>query len=238
LKNKLIAPQTTLSFARGLFVKFKQKFITSGGWEIFLDETPPGVYNAVRYPASVSARRRILRQERPMTEQYSFPENDQPQVTNLSQVDVETVKAELVRMHQSTAQVINSEDVELSNGAALEVNAANVMARQAGFALVQADEITMQQSAAVAVRAEKISMNGYAGAVVSGSVEFGNARSGVVVSREVHSEKIETVILLSNKVEGNVTTVMDTRGALITGLAGGLFAGLILLLGCALFGKK
>ena len=74
--------------------------------------------------------------------------------------------------------------------------------------------------------------------VVAGSVEFGNAYAGIVASREVRSEKIESIILLSRHVEGNVTTVIDTRGALIAGLVGGLFAGIMLLLGRMLFGKK
>ena len=65
-----------------------------------------------------------------------------------------------------------------------------------------------------------------------------SAYAGIVASREVRSEKIESIILLSRHVEGNVTTVIDTRGALIAGLVGGLFAGIMLLLGRMLFGKK
>jgi hypothetical protein len=83
-----------------------------------------------------------------------------------------------------------------------------------------------------------VSLNGLAGVVAAGSVEFGNAYAGVVAGREVRGGKIESIILLSGKVEGNVTTVVDTRGALIAGLVGGLFAGIMLLLGRMLFGKK
>jgi hypothetical protein len=89
-----------------------------------------------------------------------------------------------------------------------------------------------------AARAEKMSVNGNAGLVVAGSVEFGNAYAGIVAGREVRGEKIESIILLSRRVEGNVTTVIDTRGALIAGLVGGLFAGIMLLLGRMLFGRK
>jgi hypothetical protein len=58
------------------------------------------------------------------------------------------------------------------------------------------------------------------------------------VGREIRGEKIESMILLSRKVEGNVTTIMDTRGALIAGLVGGLFAGMMLLLGRMVFRRK
>jgi regulator of RNase E activity RraA len=104
--------------------------------------------------------------------------------------------------------------------------------------LVQAEEATMQDNLVGAVRAETISVNGVAGVVVAGNVEFGNAYAGIVAGREVRGEKIESIILLSRRVEGNVTTVIDTRGALIAGLVGGLFAGIMLLLGRMLFGRK
>jgi hypothetical protein len=166
------------------------------------------------------------------------PENDWPQVTNLAQVNVETVTAGLVRMHQSSAQVINAEDVELNLGGVLEVNAGSASARQSVLGFVQADIVTVQDSAVAAARAEKMSVNGNAGLVVADSVEFGNSYAGIVAGREVRGEKIESIILLSRNVDGNVTTVIDTRGALIVGLVGGLFAGIMLLLGRMLFGRK
>ncbi|HNO31347.1 MAG TPA: hypothetical protein PKI78_06140, partial [Anaerolineales bacterium] len=64
------------------------------------------------------------------------------------------------------------------------------------------------------------------------------AYAGLVAGREVRGERIESVILLSRNVQGNITTVMDTRMALIAGLVGGLFAGIMLLLGRMLFGRK
>jgi hypothetical protein len=39
-------------------------------------------------------------------------------------------------------------------------------------------------------------------------------------------------------VNGDVNTILDTRGALIAGLTGGLFAGMMLLLGRMLFRRK
>jgi hypothetical protein len=174
-----------------------------------------------------------------MTESNLPSENDQPQVTNLSNVDVETLNvAGLVQMHQGSAQVINAEDVKMSQSAALELNAGSVSANQTGLGFVQADVVTVQDGAVAAARAEKMSVNGNAGLVVAKSVEFGNAYAGIVIGDVVRGEKIESIILLSRKVEGNVTTVIDTRGALIAGLVGGLFAGIMLLMGRMLFGRK
>jgi len=71
--------------------------------------------------------------------------------------------------------------------------------------------------------------------VLAGSANLGNTYAGVVAGREVRGERIETILLLGNRVEGEVHTVMDTRGALLAGLVSGLFAGLMLLLGRAMF---
>jgi hypothetical protein len=39
-------------------------------------------------------------------------------------------------------------------------------------------------------------------------------------------------------VDGDVKTVVDTRMALVAGMVGGLFAGMVFLLGRALFGRR
>jgi PPE-repeat protein len=106
------------------------------------------------------------------------------------------------------------------------------------IAFAQADVVSVQDGAVLAARAEKMSVNGSAGLVVAGNIEFGNAYAGIVTGQEIRGERIESVILLARNVEGNVTTVIDTRGALIAGLVGGLFAGIMLLLGRMIFGRK
>jgi hypothetical protein len=67
--------------------------------------------------------------------------------------------------------------------------------------------------------------------VVAGTANLGNTYAGVVAGREVRGERIETLVLFSGRVEGEVHAVLDSRSALLAGLLGGLFAGLLLLLG-------
>ena len=174
-----------------------------------------------------------------MPEESNLPEvSGQSQVANLSQVTVETVKAELVRMHQSSAGEIQAEDVELNMSSAASVNSARVSTRTSAIAALQSVEVTTENSVVAAAQAERMSLRGVAGAVMAGSVELDHSHVGILAGREVRGEQIKTVILLSGKVEGNVTTMMDTRGALIAGLVGGLFAGIMLLLGRMVFGRK
>jgi hypothetical protein len=173
-----------------------------------------------------------------MIEPEELPKVDQSQVTNISQADVQSVQAELVRMHQASAENINADEVELQQSAAGNVNANNVSALQSALARCEAGEVLSQSSANGFVQAEKASLSGYTGAVLAGSAEVHHGMAGFVAGRDVHVQDARTVLLLGQNINGDVTTLMDSRTALIAGLVGGLFAGLMLLLGRVLFGRE
>jgi len=173
-----------------------------------------------------------------MSDLTAMPESEPSQVTNLSRVNADSVRAELVRMHQSAARSIDSEDAELNLSAALNVYAGNVTASRSALGFVEAEHTTLQNSAAGAVRSQSASIDGAAAIVVAGNIELGRAYAGLMAGRSIRGERIETLILLSPRVEGKVTAIVDTRGAVIAGLISGLFAGLMFLLARALFGRK
>ena len=139
-----------------------------------------------------------------MAEKNTNPEEtveESPQVTNLDMTSVEVIEAEMVRMHQSIAQEITADEVALHQAAALDVTAAEVSAREAALVLVNAKEVEMTNSAAGAIRAENVNMVGQAGVVLAESVNLGNTYAGLVAGGQVRGERIETLILLSNRVE-------------------------------------
>jgi hypothetical protein len=173
-----------------------------------------------------------------MIEPETSSESDPSQVANISQEDVRTVNAEMVRMQQAAAETIQADEVSLNQSAAGNVEANSVSAYQAALASVEAEEVLSQRSAIGHVEAEKASVSGYTGAVVANVAEVHYGLTGVVIGREVHLEGARTILLVGRNVRGNVTTVLDARSALIAGLTSGLFAGLMLLLGRMLFGRK
>lgn len=173
-----------------------------------------------------------------MIEPRELSEADQSQVTNISQADVQSVHAELVRMHQANAENITADEVELQQSAAGNVKANHVSANQSAMARVEAGEVLSQSSAMGFVQAEKASISGYTGAVVAGSADVHHGMAVFVAGRDVHVQDARTVLLLGQNVNGDVTTLMDSRSALIAGLVGGLFGGLMLLLGRMLFGRE
>lgn len=155
----------------------------------------------------------------------------QPEVVNLAQVDADAVTAEMVRMHQSTAETIHSDDVEMNVAAAGMVDARMLSANRSIIGGVDAENVETVNSAIGGVRAALVNAQGYIGAVAGETVTVEGAKVGMTAAREVRGEKVESVVLLAGRVEGEVHTVVDTRGAVIAGLVGGLIAGLIFLVG-------
>jgi hypothetical protein len=141
-------------------------------------------------------------------------------------------------MHQADAEVVVADEVELQNSAAGNVKAKTIGGNMMLLGVVKADEVSVASGGVGYAQSGKISMSGYAGAVVAGSAEIHNGMAGFVAGREVHVNESRTGILLARTVNGDISTVLDTRGALIAGLTGGLFAGLMLLLGHVLFRRK
>ncbi len=166
-----------------------------------------------------------------MIEPEELSEYDSSQVTEISQAEVQSVNAELVRMHQADAETITADNVELTQSAAANVKANQISAHQSALAMVNAGEVISQGGATGFVQAEKASVSGYTGAVFAGSAELHNGLAGFVAGQDVHVNEARTVVLFSRNLYGNVTTLMDSRSALIAGLVGGLFGGLMLLLG-------
>jgi hypothetical protein len=171
-----------------------------------------------------------------MVESENFPKSDESQVTEISEEQVRDVHAQAINMHQAGAQTISASEIEMEQSAAAAVKATNVTAHQAALGAVEATQVLSEQSLIGAVQAEKASISGFTGAVVAGTAEIHYSLAGVVVGNEVHvADQTRTVLLVSRNVQGNVTTLMDTRSALIAGLLGGLFGGMMLLLGRMLF---
>jgi hypothetical protein len=133
---------------------------------------------------------------------------------------------------------VQAEEVELHLSMAAQVKAAQVTSHESALGAVQADEVRVTNGGIGAARAETIHVQGLAGAVAANTVQVENSYVGAVAGREVRGERIESLVLLAGRVEGEVHTVVDTRGAVIAGLVGGLFAGLILLVGRIAFRRK
>ena len=165
-------------------------------------------------------------------------EVETPQVVNLSQVTVDSVQAGLVRASQASIRQLNADEVELQMSAACGIQTRDFHARDSALGGVAAEHATVQDSIAGGIRAEALSFNGVAGLAVANSIDAHEIHAIAVMSRKLHADNIRTSILISREIQGNVTTMVDGRTAMLAGLAGGAATGLVLLAGKLLFGRK
>ena len=165
-------------------------------------------------------------------------ESELPQVVNLSGVSVENVEAELVRTNQTGIQHLNAEEVELHISALGMANTGNLQARDSMLGVVVSQQATVQDSIVGGVRAQELSLNGVTVLALANSMSIEDVDAIAVAGTEISAKNIRTGVLISGKVNGNVTTMIDGRTALLAGLAGGTITGLILLAGKLLFGRK
>ena len=169
-----------------------------------------------------------------MVEPEELAEFESPQLTSISQTDVKSVHAESVQMQQADAEFIRAETVEMQYSAAGNVKATDLSTRTSALGLVNSAEVHAESSIVGIVQAEHASASGYTGIVTAGSADIHKSTIGYLAAQEVDAQEVRTVVLLARNVRGNVTTTLDTRGAVIAGLIGGLFGGLMLLLGRSL----
>jgi len=165
-------------------------------------------------------------------------ETELPQVINLSNVSVENVEAELVRTNQTSIQQLDADEVELHISALGTARAGNLHAKDSILGVVISEQATVQDSITGGVRAQTLSLNGVTALAVANSMSIENVDAIAVAGTQISAENIRTGILISQEVNGNVTTMVDGRTVLLAGLAGGAVAGLILLVGKLLFGRK
>lgn len=169
----------------------------------------------------------------------SLPESEETQVTSLTQTQVENINAQTVSMNQSAVEHLTAEQVDLEKSAAGDVNANQINASQSVLGEVKASEVVADRSMIGYVQAERAAVSGFTGAIISQSADVRGSAAVAVIANDVKfDDSARTILLVSNNVQGNVTTLMDTRTALIAGLVAGLFASISVLLGRALFSRK
>ena len=163
---------------------------------------------------------------------------DLPQVVNLSNVSVENVEAELVRTNQTSIQQLNAKEVELHISALGTANTGELQAHDSIVGMVVSQQAEVKDSIVGGVTATTLSLDGVTVLALANSMSIKDMDAIAVAGIEINAENIRTGILISLEVKGNVTTVVDGRTVLLAGLAGGIIAGLILLAGKLLFGRK
>jgi hypothetical protein len=153
-------------------------------------------------------------------------------------------RVEVVEIATAAPGDVEGEVVVVRQGGVNIADARQIDLRQGGIGRAHADDIAVTQGGIGIARGERISVElGGLGLAVANEVHVTQGMASTVLARDVHIEQagartiiashatlgrnVGVFMLIAGRVEGNVRTLLDWRGAIAFGAAFGLVAGLV-----------
>jgi hypothetical protein len=153
--------------------------------------------------------------------------------TELEKSDIEFIEGEFVNIKQSTVRSVEGGHIELQQVGALSIDGERVEVTQGAAGILRGNDVSLNQSMSVVTAADNASINFSFSPVTISREQTTVIRSavGIMAAREIKSENTSAFLVVSNKIEGNVTTLLDWRSSLALGAVfGGLWGFFSLLL--------
>lgn len=140
--------------------------------------------------------------------------------------DLEFVEGEFISIKQSTIRAVEGGHIELQQVGALSIDGEKIDLTQGASVVMRSNDMTLNQSICTVGAANNLSIN-YSFTPLSLSREGTNTNRsaiGLMAAKEINSENTTAFLVLSGKVNGNITTVLDWRSALALGaVLGGIW---------------
>ena len=150
---------------------------------------------------------------------------------DINEQAVNEVNAQSIKMTQSAAQQVEADRIEMQQSAAQSIDADVIEMRQSAAQIVQADTLRMQQSLALGARADTLQAEqSMLGVLQTHEATLADSALLALVGDRVQAANVNTVFLIGREIQGDVKTMLDTRGAVIFGLAAGSVLGFFSLL--------
>ena len=151
----------------------------------------------------------------------------------LEKSDLEFVEGEFINIKQSTIRSVEGGHLELQQVGALSIDGEKIEVTQGASGILIGHEISLNQSISGVTAADSVAVNFSLSPLTISREQMTASRSavGVMAAKEIKSENTSAFLVVSNKIEGNVTTLLDMRSAAALGaVIGGLWGFFSLLL--------
>ena len=147
----------------------------------------------------------------------------------ITQGGVGEVEAETVNVTKGGIAAASAEDITVTQGGIGRAEADDIAVRVGGIGFARGERISVELGAIGVAMGSDVSLTqGYARTVLARNVVVHHCGVRTIVAGNVTLEgKSRSLILLARKVEGDVRTVLDWRGALALGAGLAVAAGLL-----------
>lgn len=124
---------------------------------------------------------------------------------------------------------IEADAVEIHQGAVGRVDATDVSVSQGAIGAARADRVSVEMGIVGAAMGGEVTITqGMAGSILSQRARVDQAVVRTMIAQDVHVERPSAVlVMIAQRVTGDVRVLMDWRGALAFGAAFGAVAGLL-----------
>jgi hypothetical protein len=147
----------------------------------------------------------------------------------LQESDFEFIEGEFVNIKQSTVRAVEGGHIELQQVGALSIDGERVEVTQGASAILRGNDIHLNQSISAVTAGENVSINFSFSPMSLSREQTTVTRSavGFMAAKDIRSENTSALLVVGNKIEGNVTTLLDWRSALALGAVFGGVWGLL-----------
>lgn len=146
--------------------------------------------------------------------------------------DIDVIEAEFVNIEQSSVRAVEAGHAAMQQVAALSIDGDRIEVTQGAAVILKGNEVSLNQSITAVTAGNSTALNfSFSPMVVSRNEGVLNKSAvGIMVAANLKSENSTSLLMIANKVDGKVTTLLDLRGAVAIGAVFGGLWGLFSLL--------
>ncbi|MBI4685945.1 MAG: hypothetical protein HY755_12235 [Nitrospirae bacterium] len=143
--------------------------------------------------------------------------------------DIELVEAAFVNIKQSSIRAVEGGHIELQQVGALSIDGERVESTQCAAGILKGNDVSLNQSISAVTVGDNTTLNfSFSPMVISKKDTIANKSAiGLMAGIKIKAENSASIMMIANKVEGNITTLLDWRGAVALGAVFGGILGII-----------
>lgn len=137
----------------------------------------------------------------------------------IEEKDVELIEAEFVNIKQSSIRAVEGGHIEMQQVGALSIDGERVEVTQGAAGILRGNDVSLNQSISAVTAGNNIALNlSLSPMTISKDETIANKSAiGVMTAMNIKAENSASVLMIANKVDGNVTTLLDWRSAIALG---------------------
>ncbi len=146
-----------------------------------------------------------------------------PETREISGEDLDFIEAEFVTIRQSSVRAVEGGHVEIQQVGALSIDGERVEVTQGAAGVIHGAEVNLNQSISMLTAGNAATVNSsFSPAVLcKEKATIDRSAVGIMGAREIKAENASSILMIANRVEGEVTTLLDWKSALALGAAVG-----------------